>query len=63
VSKSGGAMTIGDELGTNASESRLDDELEALDRTPPPDHEGWVEAGSNGRRATRERLERRRRKE
>jgi hypothetical protein len=33
-----------------------------LDRTPPPDHEGWVEASLNGLRAIRERRERRRRK-
>ena len=33
-----------------------------LDRTPPPDHEGWVEASLNGLLAIRERRERRRRK-
>lgn len=54
-------MTIGDEREAKASDSRLDDELEELDRTPPPDHEGWVEASLDGLRAIGERHERRRR--
>jgi hypothetical protein len=34
---------------------------DGLDMTPPPDHEGWVEACANGLRAIRERREKRRR--
>ena len=37
------------------------DETELVDQTPPPDHEGWLEACENGWRMTRERRERRRR--
>jgi hypothetical protein len=33
-----------------------------LDPTPPPDHEGFVEASADGLRAIRERREKRRRK-
>ena len=33
-----------------------------LDLTPPPDHEGFVEASADGLRAIRERREKRRRK-
>lgn len=32
-----------------------------LDQTPPPDHEGWLEARENGLRWTRKRWELRRR--
>lgn len=35
---------------------------ELLDTTPPPAHEGWLEACENGLRAIRERQENRRRK-
>ena len=37
------------------------DENDLGDQTPPPDHEGWLEACENGWRLTRERRERRRR--
>ena len=37
------------------------DENEPVDQTPPPDHEGWLEAGENGWRMTRERREKWRR--
>lgn len=35
---------------------------EPVDQTPPPDHEGWLEACESGWRFTRERREKRRRK-
>ena len=38
-----------------------DREEEALDQTPPPDHEGWLEARESGLRWTRKRWELRRR--
>ena len=37
------------------------DSGQPLDQTPPPDHEGWLEACENGWRMTRERREKRRR--
>jgi hypothetical protein len=37
------------------------DDKGLIDQTPPPDHEGWLEACENGWRMTRERRERRRR--
>lgn len=44
--------------GDHALADIVDDEV---DTTPPPDHEGWVEACANGLRAMRERREKRRR--
>jgi hypothetical protein len=41
--------------------SIVEAEEEFLDQTPPPDHEGWLEARESGLRWTRKRWELRRR--